>query len=179
MMFCSTGCRESFYSKSIDFNMSLQFDMKLLSEIAEPFGGYKELNDFIDKADLKDLKKTIFDYDLSNPNDLDYRKNLMMCLMSLQPIDGFPWNDGSCNIFDYASEKTAKHILSTSFSNQITNIYEDDIFDFTDGDYVTLFSSLVNHSCLNNVDFFSIDNKQVGFVIKPIKAGDQLFDAYL
>jgi tetratricopeptide (TPR) repeat protein len=177
-MFCSTDCQEDLYSKSINYMQAMEDDMKILSEVAVPFGGYKELDDFIKKKDLKDLKKTIFDYDLSDPEDPDYRKKLMLCFLSLQARHGFKVPEATCEIFKYVSKKTARLILNLQISNMKKVSYREMKYLYHDGTQVSLFQSLVNHSCDNNVNFISIDNKNVAFVIRPIKAGEQVFDSY-
>ena len=47
-----------------------------------------------------------------------------------------------------------------------------------DAIYIGLFRSLINHSCLPNVTFVSIDNKVVTVIKIPVKAGEQLFCSY-
>jgi hypothetical protein len=171
---------EKFYSKSADILLSLNDDMKLLSEIAEPFGGYKELDEFINKTDLKDLKKTIFDYDLSNPEDPEYRKNLMTCLLSLQPKANHRVDENSKIIFNHVSKKTANHILSIIPNNCSGTYYLDGEVSvpFVAGSKISLFKSLINHSCLRNIQMVSINEKTAVVVMNPIKAGEQIFDCY-
>lgn len=180
MMFCSTDCMESFYSKSTDILLSLNDDMKLLSEIATPFGGYKELDDFISDTDLKDLKKTIFDYDLSNPEDPEYRKNLMTCLLSLQPKANHHVDESSKIIFNHVSKKTAKHILSIVPNNSSGTYFLDGEVSvpFVAGSKISLFKSLINHSCKRNIQMVGIEDKIAIVVMNPIKAGEQIFDCY-
>jgi hypothetical protein len=180
MMFCSTDCREDYYSKTIDMTFAMEDDMKLLSEVAVPFGGYKELDDFIINKDLKELNKTIFDYDLSDPEDPDYRKKLMMCFLSLQARDGHEVEEATCEIFNFVSKKTATYLMSLQISNSKEHYYQEEYLGLSrsDGVYVSLFRSLINHSCLKNVNFISIGNKNVAVVIRPIKAGEQIFDSY-
>ena len=47
-----------------------------------------------------------------------------------------------------------------------------------DAIYIGLFRSLINHSCLPNVTFVSIDNKVVTVIKIPVKAGEQLLNCY-
>ncbi|XP_070496187.1 uncharacterized protein [Chironomus tepperi] len=180
MMFCSTGCMENFYSKSIDMELALHDDIKLLAEISAPFGGYKKLDNFISKTDLRDLKSTIFDYDFSNPEDPEYQKKLMICLLSLQTNSSYRISEGSCNIYNFVSKKTANHILniySMNTPNVIFNMFEQRC-EVRHGYYISLFRSLINHSCLSNVQLISTDNKTIAFATKPIRAGEQLFERY-
>ena len=111
MMFCSADCMDDFYSKSIEMELSLCHDMKILSELAAPFGGYKKLDKFMNKTNLKEQKTTIFDYDLSDPQDPNFKQNLMTCLWSLSSKENHSVNNGSLDIFNYVSEKTANHLI--------------------------------------------------------------------
>lgn len=178
MMFCSTNCMDKFYSKSIEMEIALNYDMKMLSEVAYPFGGHEKLDKFINKTDLKDLKKTIFDFDFSNLEAPEYDKNLTMCFLSLSSKKDHSVNNGSCNIYKYVSNKTANHILSLPSLNLAENMYHCGKLDSQGNASISLFRALINHSCLPNVFFISIENKIVGFVTKKIKAGEQLFCCY-
>jgi len=157
--------------------LALDDDMRMLSEVAYSFGGHEKLDKFINKTDLKDLKKTIFDFDLCNSEDPVHDKNLPMCFLSLSSKKDHSVSDGSCNIYKYVSNKTANHVLSLVPLNLVDNLYfSGRLYDpDNDAENISLFRSLINHSCLPNVFFVSIENKIVGFVTKPIKAGEQLF----
>ena len=50
--------------------------------------------------------------------------------------------------------------------------------DIENASSIALFRSLINHSCVANVNFVSIDNKLVTVVVSPVKAGEQLFHSY-
>ena len=105
MMFCSADCMNDFYSKSIEMDLSLFHEMKMLSELAAPFGGYKKLDEFINQKDLKEQKTTIFDYDLSDPQDPNYKRNLMTCFLSLHSTDKVAMSRYG-EILKYVSAKT-------------------------------------------------------------------------
>ncbi|XP_070496177.1 N-lysine methyltransferase SMYD2-B-like [Chironomus tepperi] len=179
MMFCSTKCMENFYSKYENILLSLNDDMKLLSEIATPFGGYKELDDFINKTNTKNLKKTIFDFDLSDPQHPEYRKNLMTCVLSLQPKANHHVNEDKV-IFNHVSKKTANHILSIVPNNCSGTYYLDGepSVPIVAGSKISLFKALINHSCVRNIQMVGIDDKIAIVVMKPVKAGEQIFDCY-
>jgi hypothetical protein len=179
MMFCSSDCMNQFYSKTIDMDAVLNMDMRLLSVVSAKFGGYKKFDYFINRTCLNDLKKTIFDYDLSNPKDPVYHKNIALCFLSLSSQKDYSANDDSCNIYKkYVSKKTANHLLSLMPLNLIEEFYAGEQFTKVDSESISLFKSLINHSCCPNVFFIHIENKIVGFVVKPIKAGEQLFRCY-
>jgi len=181
MMFCTTDCMEMFYSKCGDIELAIKNDMKMLSEIANPFGGREKLDKFIKETDLKDLKMAIFDYDFSNAEDPEYDKNRMTCLLSLLSKNIDFSRDPSCAIFKFVSKKTANHILGLVPINNYVCAYGSGDYNkmpFSDGTNIPLFRSLINHTCVSNVNFIYIDNKEVTFVLKPIKAGEQLMYCY-
>jgi hypothetical protein len=166
---------DDFYAKSIKIDLSLNHDMKMLSELAAPFGGYKKLNKFINKKNLKEQKRTIFDYDLSDSQDPNFKRNLMTCFWSLLSKENHMVSNGSLDIFNYVSAKTANHLLGIVFLNTFQCKYKCNIIDASS---IGLFRSLINHSCFINASFVHIDNKLVTVVVRPVKAGEQLFQSY-
>jgi hypothetical protein len=53
-MFCSTDCMDYFHSKSIKWDLNFyENDMNVLTKVSAAFNGYKELDNFIQKTDLK------------------------------------------------------------------------------------------------------------------------------
>ncbi|XP_070496181.1 uncharacterized protein [Chironomus tepperi] len=180
MMFCSTDCIDKFYSKSIETDLELDAEIRTLTEVSASFGGYEELDDFVYKKDLKDFKNTIFDFDLSNPEDPEYSKNLAICFLSLSSLKNqYCYQNDSSRFFKYVSKKTANHVLSLLHLNFMVDAsLNDKKLPTTIFLSLSLFRSLINHACLPNVFFVLIDNKIVGFVIKPIKAGEQIMQCY-
>jgi hypothetical protein len=176
-MFCSTACKDHFYSKAINKDKIVSADFKILSDVSEFFGGYKQFDDYINRTNLKTLNKSIFDYDFSDPNDPKFKENQMNCLLSLstnqQPIEILS------SMGKYISKKTLHHLLSIFFINNKYSALFDGISIKTNvGNYVALFTSLLNHSCTGNVHCFLVEGKVITIVEKPIKAGDQLFESY-
>ena len=154
-------------------------DVKMLSSIAAAFGSVENVNNFIQDTDLKVLNKTIFDYDWTDPNDPDYKKNLMTCLLSLSTNDR-PIED-SCDIRKYVSEKTVQHLLSIIHMNHKTSPYlvnEANEMGWNVGHYISLFVSLINHSCYSNVFSTNLNEKVFTVVFKAIKKGEQIFLNY-
>ena len=102
-----------------------------------------------------------------------------MCFLSLSSRNEPVFDSHS--IFKYVSKKTATHVLNLISINLVDESYSSDksLFPKVDTEGIALFKSLINHSCCPNVFFVCIENKIVGFVIKPIKAGEQLFRCYL
>lgn len=178
-MFCSTACRDELYCKAININGIVSVDVKILSDIVKIFGSVKNFDDFMLNTDPADLKKTIFDFDLSNSEDPDYQKNLMICLLSLSSINhpGF----GECaDIYHYLSEVAVKRILGVFNVNKKRSqvlVNKNEYLDV--GCHVSLFASLVNHSCLNNAFTVLVDNKVATIIQHPVKTGEQIFFNYM
>ena len=176
-MFCSTACKEHCKSKAVDMNEIVRADVKMLSDVAEFFGGYKKFDDYIKRTDLKTLKKTIFDYDFSNPKDTKYEENRMNCFLSLctnkLPVEIL------ASIGKYVSKKTVHHLLSIFFlNNKNSSLFDGKYIKFNTGHYVSLFTSLINHSCVGNAHCFVVDGKVITMMEKPVKSGDQIFECY-
>ena len=144
----------------------------MLSDIVELFGSLKNF----ESANLKDLKQTIFDFDLNNPEDPQYKRKLIMCLLSLSTNDRRV--DHVCNSRNYINEKASDHILSIFNLNFRKANVNDGYKSFVGGWCIPLFASLINHSCFRNAHPIMVDNKLVTIVLEPIKAGDQLFFCY-
>lgn len=126
-------------------------------------------------------QKTVFDFDLSNPEAADYEKTLLRIVNTLaktatadasnNPAMGlFHKFHGiaSCNSFElgeFSYEKNADGIFRCNFFKRF-------------GSGLFAFSSLFNHSCFPNVHHVMVEGKMVFFVSHPIKAGEQLFATY-
>lgn len=174
-MFCSEECKKKIYGRAL-YNKEdiVRADIKLLSDIVEPFGSVENFDKFMQQVDVKELNKTIFDFDLNDPEDPEYKKKMVMCLLSLCTNDRILEFD--CKIRKKISEKAAEHILSIYNLNfwyaRVTNAVS---HDFVCGIQLPLFTSLINFSCVRNAYFFLAENKQVTIIQKPIKAGEQIF----
>lgn len=172
MMFCSATCKDILYSKALNMFDILSADVKMLSDIANSFG---TLDNF-KNANWKDFQKTIFDFDLNDPKDPDYKHKLITCLLSLSTNGRRV--DRVCKSRNYVGENISHHILSIFNLNfqkvNVNNGYKKNI----GGWCIPLFASLINHSCVRNVHPIMVDNKLVTIVLEPIKAGNQLFFCY-
>lgn len=124
-------------------------------------------------------KKTIFDLDLSDPNDSkenDY--NLTLVIHSLHK------NEDDLSLLRHGLANNNRIHLSTLIDEQMkimnTNAFamHRDSDDSHFGAGLFAFGSLFNHSCSPNVDRIAVDNKLAFYVRTPIKANEQLFIAY-
>lgn len=201
-MFCSTECIEIATKSFVNAeNKQKMHDIKqrmLFEALAICDGSFDKLNQLMDAADLR--PKTIFDFELSNPNDTLYKYNLLMSIMSLSQIGSVsdevvrylsrhPVLD---SIKNEADTEIAKRFLLRCFRILTVNSFgiewvvpaqprdstKDTITTKLAGDALCLFGSLLNHSCSPNVDRIFVDNKFVFFVRRPISKGQQLFICY-
>ncbi|KAL7017553.1 hypothetical protein ACKWTF_010426 [Chironomus riparius] len=179
MMFCSTECKKKLYKEAVNLDEISSVDVKMLSNVSAAFGSVEKFDNFIHDTDLKNLNKSIFDYDWTETNDPEYKKNLMACLLSLSTNDHII--DNSCHIRDYVSEKAVQHLLSVFNINNKNSYYlvnSTITQGLNFGHQVSLFESLINHSCFSNVICMNLDNKVFTIVFRAIKEGEQLFVNY-
>jgi hypothetical protein len=182
MMFCSVPCKENFYLKAFNTDKIASADIKTLADsIAAVSKSVENVDEIIKNMDLKNLNKTIFDFDLSDPNDPEYKKKLMICLLSLSKNDDRVKD--TCHIREYVSDKTAQHILSIIKLNRKHSDYrfilsKDDAKDENVGFHICLFASLINHACFSNALCINLDNKVFTIIHKPVKRGEQITVKY-
>lgn len=152
----------------------------------------------------RDLNKTVFDFDLSNPNDSSYKKNLLIVANSMAKSEHskIVITENMKAIFNSPpfdclwETEDDREFLIECFHNQLrihnTNQLEMGehtlVQDFetsepywfvkTIGSGLCPFASLFNHSCDANIKRTCIDNKIAFVVAKPVTAGNQLFLSY-
>ena len=183
MMFCSVTCKDDFNLKAFNKEKMKSADVKMLADLADAFGSAQNVDEYIQRASTEDLNKTIFDFDWNNPDDPNYKKNLMTCLLSLSTNDRRI--SGSRYIREFVSEKTVQHIQSIYNLNHVRSDckFGHDIEDVDCrifyGYDISLFASLINHSCYVNAFAVNLDNKVMTVINKPIKKGEQIFIKYL
>jgi len=178
LMFCSPECRQALYAKGLNMETFMCENVKTLAVIMDGFNGKKGFEDFLKHNDIKKLNKTIFDYDLSDSKDPKYKEKLVTCLMSLNSKKNFNIGD-FCLSQNHLSDTNRNHILGIrSLNQQHTYYYDGEHTAVFSGNSISTFVSLLNHSCVPNVNPFSVDNKVAVVVLKPIKAGEQLFRSY-
>jgi SET domain len=146
--------------------------------------------------------RTVFDCDLSDPNDADYVKNLLVVVNSMAKSEHskIVITEGMKSVFNHPpfdalwSTNDERELLIECFHNQLrihnTNQLEmgehslektsDRNYWFvkTIGSGLCPFASLFNHSCDANVKRTCVDNKIAFIVAKPIAADEQLFLSY-
>ena len=173
-MFCSTSCMNNFYSKALNMNEILCDDVKLLSVISAAYGGIKEFKDFMSNSDSKQFDQTIFDFDLSDPQDPNYNKNRISCLLSLSRKYSYSIDEKTCSIKKYVSKKTADHILGILMANLPRMHSVCPVCPYEEAN-ISLFVSILKHSCVPNVFKCNIGNKIATIVFRPIKKERKFF----
>ena len=171
---------------------------KMLLTAVSIAGGLNELRGL-----LKGCKRqTVFEYDLSNPDDRDYDKNLLIVVnsMAMSESSKIVMSEKMKSTFNYApfaslwETDDERNFLIECFHNQLrihnTNQLEmgehtiewsnDEPYWYvkTIGSGLCPFASLFNHSCDANIKRTCVGNKIAFIVARPIAAGDQLFLSY-
>lgn len=195
-MFCSENCRDQAYEKfpnievlspkkiepvAVDEDNNM-FIWKCFLEAEHTFGGRDKLIKFVKKNPTKKWKKTIFDYDFSDPADLE--KNLILASMSLSLLANV--NASELNVLDAYTkyqasgdkeyEKFLKHLMSTFSRNNSSQPFFNNRFHAF---YLLVLGSLFNHSCWPNIIMSYANGKNVISLTKHVKAGEQLFFNYV
>lgn len=188
MMFCSEECKEKaallhlndafngVYSGEFNKSLKMQLDAYRIA------GGVSELLEL-----LKDSEdKTIFDFDFSNPDDPSYEKNMLVALNGL--CKNYVENEipeinpkTLLNIPPINEKKRTaqeRKQLIKFITNQLALVLSNLTLFKQCHNGIYLLQSLLNHSCVPNVECIRLDEKSVLIVIRPIKRGDQIFEAY-
>lgn len=161
-------------------------------------GGLNKLRELLEKT----KRKTVFDCDLSNPNDPDYLRDLVVVVnsMAMSENSRIVMSDEMKKTFNFAPFSSLwetddeREFLIECFHSQLrvhnTNQLEMGVHRLESvgndefwcvkpiGSGLCPFASLFNHSCDANVKRTCFDNKIAFVVVKPIEAGDQLFLSY-
>lgn len=205
VMFCGEKCRDEAYEKFhkiecpiIDLATELLCDKSFITfrtvtcAIAS-FNSVEQLITFIEETKGQDL--TLFDgnYKEKSHNayvpvhfsaerinvDTDFASYILVSLISQPLLELTPLKD------TFTTTK-AVHVVKELFLHHIKRLpsqrsgalyFDGSLFDeYALG--IFPFRNLLNHSCVPNVMISSIDRKLVYTVLRPMKAGEQLFDNY-
>lgn len=170
----------------------------LFEALAVCGGSFEKLKELMEETELE--KKTIFDFDFSDPNDPHYKHNLLLSIISLvqaskvsdevvRYLSNHPVLD---TLKSQADKDIAKDFLLRSFKMLTVNSFgiewvvpakptdfnKESVNTKLAGDGLCQFGSLINHSCSPNIDRLFVDNKFVFYVRRPILKGQQLFTCY-
>lgn len=198
LMYCSIECREKIYkaygddleSMLVYAQMFIDGD-RMIKDIEAAFGGHNKLLKFLTGNDFSQLKKTIFDFKWDDKEHPKFKENLFKCFLSLglnefrPPFILFPlfpppsinFTKGRAEIIDLA-----QNIFQ--IVNSRTNFIEYHDYKFAesvcpdnvnDGLAISVLSNSFKHSCMPNIQPITVENKNVMVVVKPVKAGEQLY----
>lgn len=201
-MFCSEICKTQAHP-SHQYECGLPFipqtDSHQLMVIRSFFKALSIMNGSIEELEklfiecLKYPKRTVFDFDFSNPQDPEYCKNQLRVALSLAKFEKlqqftFIENDfmeflrfkGIGTSHKPFVQKFLLHLLhvqsTTSSQIQRRLLTNDDDVLVGSGNY--FLGSLMNHSCNPNVIQINIEDKMCLVVKRPIAKGEHLVESY-
>jgi hypothetical protein len=170
VMYCSEKCRNEIYQKFGDLKTLPVGVDQFLKTVIDAFGSRENLIEFLREIDGKKSLLSIFDFDSSEgPDHPKSKENWMKSYLSLYisqcSMTGCFHGRPSCNGYGNHEliDKMCKHFLYI-----ICQSREE---EFNPG----ILQTLINHSCDFNVHCIEKDNTWIHTVVKPIKAGEQLF----
>ena len=188
-MFCSEKCREENYKKfngkveliqdSLRGSDIRQKMMRIMNESLNAVDGFDDLHKLFNSVD----RKTVFDLDFSGRDDETVKRKVLTCFASLLPKT-------DQKIMNYVEENLnvpsgPKKSFFGEFISKIILIYLRNGVkvpgvksNIPEGGMLLPFVSLMNHSCDPNTFSTFIENKCCIFVIKPILAGEEVFNTY-
>lgn len=171
-MYCSEKCRDEIYRKFGDMKTLPVGANKLLIDAYDAFGGREKLIEFLKEIDGKKSLLTVFDFDFSDPNDPQYEEKFVKCFLSnyIMQCSTIGCNHGTLSSNGYGNhkliDKLCKHFQS------VANGCRDE--EFNPG----VIHGTFNHSCDYNISCIERDNQWIYTVVRPVKAGEQLFRFY-
>lgn len=132
--------------------------------------------------------KTVFDFDLMKTNDLQKKKNLLLCVNSLQrnpvPEAMEPAIEFHAKLLKSITENSTDQMFLDDYLRKNMEILITNLFGLTDidgleiGSAIFPLSSFFNHSCAPNLSRTVVENKLVFVVTRPIEKNHQLFVCY-
>ena len=189
-MYCSDECanHDAFHKESCPSKVAqhVEIAQKLIVKALKIVGDCDTMYELL----MNDMKKTVFDFDLSNPDDPMHKKNLLIAVNSLSTeveVEGLNSAEIHPKYTERETECALKYLLiwATNGYYMQENTHailgsRADKYEFGEiiGSGMFPFLSLLNHSCCPNVKNITVDNKFVLVVSRPIKAGEQIFVYY-
>lgn len=188
---------KSFFA--VELNIKVRdFNLQMFNEALAICGGsFDKMQELIDDPELS--MKTVFDFDLSDPNDPLYKYHLLLAFHSLtegQMVEDMDYikthpvlktlkNDRERNIAKAFMLRIFRILCvnSEGMDSYYPQINKDgklvsSLNNMKLGSAMLPFGALINHSCVQNIDRIIVDNKFVFYVRRPIKKGQQLFISY-
>lgn len=208
-MFCSNECEVEYGSQCASEDMPDIFQIsssKFQTFVKKSFISVVSSAGGIDKFQVilnETSGRTVFDFDLSNPDDPSCKQNLKIAtslltiskesevLLSLPletMLSSHPFRSLWKTVEDretlreiFYNQMRIFHTNAQSLTDHSSEILKDSIrnvYDARVGTGLFPFTSLFRHSCDANLKRITVDNKLVLVVMKPVKAKKQLCITY-
>ena len=198
LMFCSEKCRDKVYKdvENLDSMVTKEeFSLnpeRFLREIVKSFGSREDLIQFLKRNDYKKFDCTIFDFDFRDPDNPECKKNLIKCVLSFyfrDPIMKYHFDEEAyykplvkaAAGDDLMIEKFLLHFalihekrghrseVGSPLDQTVPDMFKNIVFG------VSTFSPHINHRCDPNIGVVASELGRYLLVLKPIKAGNELF----
>lgn len=185
-MFCSKECHDygkDKYVCAVDEEFPLA--PRVLLEALDTLGGdLEKLILLFTDPELSD--KTVFDVDLSNTNDPNFKYNQLLAFNSLAEYQAeFEWFIKCHPVLDRWSSKRERDLAETfmlhvarRFNIKLHNasqvLSKKGATTINFGAAIFPGASIFNHSCFPNTEVLNVDNKLVVYISYPIKRGQQI-----
>jgi hypothetical protein len=119
---------------------------------------------------------TVFDFDFSDSSRADHWLNIYRCFFSSESPKKIYTDWPGCERFD----RVTLELMKFTFGKLSRNSIKTFIFNFGGAKFgFSTLRALLSNSCVPNIDAFSIENKIVFYIKRPVKAGEELTVAYL
>lgn len=183
-MYCSTACEEE-YARINELHADLPDNILFTTtrKALSICGGYDELNE----AYFDTTKRTVFDYDFSDPNDSEVNLKRFKCVASLRQIEINTielLGKLMPEIIQYSILLKTMNLPShhesilNKFFKKSLQIASCNALSLKFSYALLIFLPLINHSCDPNIDVIYVDGHYAAIVNRPLKAGDQLYKTF-
>lgn len=198
-MFCSESCQnnaqgyhqyECFVSAAFQKLEQYHVAHSFFKALAIVNGSITELQKLHNEC-LASPNRTVFDFDFSNSDDPEYQKNQLRAALSLARNEQHTKLELDMKVFTqhlrvkgiWKSAFISKFLLHLEQSVRVCKVYRHIFLPGKTGHQQVglghcLFGGLVNHSCYPNIAAFTVGDKMCSVVLRPIEAGEQIFESY-
>ncbi|KAG5680168.1 hypothetical protein PVAND_009693 [Polypedilum vanderplanki] len=182
-MFCSNECRDEFY-QHVDFSSKKYNGLEiLLSKIKSAFGGGQKLERFLRAFKIRKFDTSIFDLDYTKATKAEIQLHEFKCFLTSSYAKKVSIRFDRC---DSQTKRFLKRLYGIQHYNMLSYGGHDErlttlkerFLKYPPGILVhSAFFSLVNYSCIPNVNFLGNGDKFICFVKRNIKANEQIFNS--
>lgn len=181
LMFCSVECRDKTYelygdslSDMLVEDEMLTLNNRFWTDVQNAFGGKDKFLKFMKKNNICKMKKTTFDFDWRK----DPEKTRIICCVTMDTRHAAPmYEQQSFKNFNHKPllKQFGKKTLTVNgtFCQGLSSKI-DGFKSKLEGFGFVLFHVNARISCIPNVETISINNEVYGFVVRHIKAGEEI-----